>query len=106
MLLIGFSEAARQLWMMTVSREMMKQVNPAAANIQGLSAMRDGHTAQHLFYTLLALLLGNAEIGQRQFHVLLNIQFVNQLALLQLSDILTIESISSAGGIVEQAQYI
>jgi len=39
-LLIGFSEAARQLWMMTVSREMMKQVNPAAANIQGLSAMR------------------------------------------------------------------
>ena len=40
MLLIGFSEAARQLWMMTVSREMIKQVNPAAANIQGLSAMR------------------------------------------------------------------
>ena len=39
-LLIGFSEAARQLWTMTVSREMMKQVNPAAANIQGLSAMR------------------------------------------------------------------
>ena len=40
MLLTGFSEAARQLWMMTVSREMMKQVAPAAANIQGLSAMR------------------------------------------------------------------
>ena len=36
----GFSVAARQLWTMTVSREMMKQVAPAAANIQGLSAMR------------------------------------------------------------------
>ena len=39
-LLTGFSEAARQLWMMTVSMEMMKQVNPAATNIQGLSVMR------------------------------------------------------------------
>ena len=40
MLLTGFSEAARQLWMRTVSREMMKQVNPETMNIQGLSAMR------------------------------------------------------------------
>ena len=39
-LFTGFSEAARQLWMTTVSKEMMKQVNPAATNIQGLSAMR------------------------------------------------------------------
>ena len=39
-LLMGFSVAARQLWMSTVSREMMKQVNPETTNIQGLSAMR------------------------------------------------------------------
>ncbi len=36
----GFSEAARQLWMMTVSREMMRHAEPATANIQGLSVMR------------------------------------------------------------------
>lgn len=36
----GFSEAARQLWMMTVSMLMTKQTDPATANIQGLSAMR------------------------------------------------------------------
>jgi hypothetical protein len=40
MFFTGFSEAARQLWMTTVSREMMKQTDPAAANIQGLSPMR------------------------------------------------------------------
>ena len=39
-LLMGFSVAARQLWMSTVSREMMKQVNPETTIIQGLSAMR------------------------------------------------------------------
>ena len=36
---MGFSVAARQLWMSTVSREMMKQVNPETTIIQGLSAM-------------------------------------------------------------------
>jgi hypothetical protein len=39
-LFTGFSDAARQLWKTTVSSEMMKQVNPAATNIQALSAMR------------------------------------------------------------------
>ena len=48
-----------------------------------VGAMRDGHAAQHLFYTLLTLLLGYAKVGQRQFHVLLDIEFVDQVETLE-----------------------
>jgi len=40
MFLIGFSDAACQLWINTADKEMMKLVIPKAIKIQGLSTMR------------------------------------------------------------------
>ena len=88
-----------------------------------MGTMRDGHTAQHLLYALLALLLGNAKISEWQFHILLHVQFIDEvealeheadmpfanlgaLAFLQAAHVLAIEKVGSAGGIVEQSQNV
>ena len=88
-----------------------------------MGTMTDRHAAQHLLYLLPALLLRHAQISQRQLHILLHIQLVDQvkalehkayltltnlraLAFLQLAHFHTIEIVSAAGGIVEQAKDI
>ena len=88
-----------------------------------VGAMRDGHAAQHLLHALLPLFLRYTEIGQRQLHVFLHVQLVNQvealehkayltlahsraLALLQRAHLLSVEPIPAGSGIVEQAQDV
>ena len=95
--------------LLLTARELLRKV---------VCAVADGHPAQHFFNTLLTLLLGYAKVGQRQLHVLLHVQFVDEvetlehksylsfanlraLTLLQLTHFLTIEVIGATGGIVE-----
>ncbi len=88
-----------------------------------VSAVADGHAAQHLFDALLALLLGDAQIGERQFDVLFDVEFVQEvealedeanltfahlgtLALFEAADFLSVQPILAAGGVVEQTQDV
>ena len=88
-----------------------------------MGAVRDCHATQDFLNSLMAFFLRNAQVFQWQFYVLLHIQFVNQvealehetylsladfgtLTLLERTYVLPVSQILSAGGIVEQSQYI
>ena len=88
-----------------------------------MCTVRDSHTAQHLLHTLFAFLLGNAQISEWQFHILLHVQFIDEvetleheaylplanlrpLTFLEFAHLLAIKKVGSASGIVEQSQDI
>ena len=54
-----------------------------------LGTVADVHALHHLLHFLLALSLGDAEIGKRQFDVLLYVELVNEVEALENETYLT-----------------